>query len=251
MTFPTESERLAPLYGAKAEARAEFPDIPKNRTATVRMKDGGSYSYKYADLADVFSAVNPILAANGLDVSQWPDGNTLMTRIAHSSGASEVTPWPIKAMPKRGLDDCQAFQSAVQVAKRYALTAILGIATEETVEGDMRSRSPNDGINDKFETQDGLSMPRGAKITKDMSPREKAEEAARAIEAQFQDPKIKTQVGINGVWNRNERFINVLHDRHTDLFDNVLDIFRAEMGAREDDAAAKGAADLSVVGTGG
>lgn len=229
---------MGPLYAALAGARGEFPEIPRTRTATVRMKSGGSYSYTYADLADVFRAINPILSAYGLVVMQWPHGNELFTVLAHASGATlKAEPWPIKPMPQRGLDDAQAYQSAVQVAKRYALTAMLGITTEETVESNIRTgRDLPEKIDDNFETGDGIRLPRGAKIERNWTPRQKAEEAARAIEAQFHDPK--TEVGLNGVWDRNAVFIEKMRDKHADLFSNLFDAFQARLDAlAEKDAA--------------
>lgn len=242
---PAEFERLrntaptaqpnpgARILTALSKARGEFPEIPRNRVATVRMKNGGQYSYNYADLADVFRAINPILSAYGLNVEQFPRGQELVTIIGHESGEVREYLWPIKSMPQRGTDDCQSFQSAVQVAKRYALTAALGISTEETVEGDekaTRRTQNNDAmkIDDNFDTVDGKRIPRGAQISKDMTPRQMAEEVARAIEAQLDD--VKTPVGLNGVWNRNQAFIDKLSEKHSDLFDNVYDHFHSLMG---------------------
>lgn len=226
---PKSRVNLAPLFEALAKAKAEFPEIKRTRTATVRMKSGGSYSYTYADLADVFSATTPALSAYGLSVMQYPKGHDLHTMITHESGAVfNAEPWPIKPMPTRSLDNAQDFQSAVQVAKRYALTALLGITTEETVEGSMRTgRDLPEQINDRFETGDGIRLPRGAKIERGWEPRRIAEEVARAIRAQFEEPK--TQVGLNGVWDRNAAFIEKLRDKHSDLFSDIFDEFQKYM----------------------
>lgn len=227
------------LFRALARARGEFPEIERKRTARVRLKTGDSYSYTYADLSDVFAAINPVLSAYGLNIFQWPEGETLYTEITHESGLSKIAEWPIKAMPARSLQDAQSYQSAVQVAKRYALTALLGIATEETVEGDPKTHRPEQGsapvntINDQFETADGRRMPKGANITGDMTPRQMAEEAARAIEAQFNE--VKTAVGLNGVWNRNQMFIDKLAEKHSDLFDEIHDAFHSLLAQFEGD----------------
>jgi hypothetical protein len=211
------------IYAALAKARGEFPAIPKNRVATVK-SDKASYSYKYADLSDVFEAVDPVLAAYGITVFQRPVGNELETVVAHESGQIITGKWPIRAMKGQGLDTAMSYQAAVQVAKRYALTAMLGISTEETVEGDHRRKEGMpEGINEHFETGDGVRMPRGAKFTKDMTAREKAVEAARAIEAQFDEAK--TAVGISGAWDRNSKFIDLLAEKHDDLFQNLTDKF--------------------------
>jgi len=223
---------VGPLVAALSKARNEFGDIPRNRTAVVRMKNGGQYSYKYADLADVLQAVVPALSAYDLFVRQYPSGGDIVTEIWHSSGAVMRSGWPIKPMPMRSLDDAQQYQSAIQVAKRYALTAALNISTEETVEGDPKAQrfvredknAPDPlKIDENFETPDGVRTPKGAKFATDMTPRQKAEEAARAIESQFDE--VKTVTGLNGVWNRNQAFIDALSDRHGDLFQSVYDKF--------------------------
>lgn len=217
-----------PLFKALSDARGEYPDIPKTRTATVKMTNGGQYSYDYADLADVISAVSPVLSAFGLDFYQYPNGQNLMTVITHESGLERSTPWPIKAMPKRNLDDAMSYQSSLQVTKRYALLSALGISAEETHEGDhSRKRGMPKGINENFETEDGVRSPKGAKFNASMTPREKAEEAARAICEQFDE--VKTQVGVNGVWARNETFIDALSERHSDLYENVFETFHKYM----------------------
>lgn len=228
-TVAPPAQDMSALYAAFAKARGEFPDIPRRRTATVKMKSGGSYSYTYADLADVFSAINPILAAYGLAVSQSPRGNDLHTTMMHESGATlEADPWPIKPMPMRSLEDAQQFQSAVQVAKRYALTAFLGITTEETVEGNIRTgRDLPEPINDKFETGDGIRLPRGAKIEKGWPTEKIAAEVRRAISQQFTE--VKTQKGLEGVWDRNAAFIEKLRDKHPPLFSDLFDEFQKYM----------------------
>lgn len=238
-----ESAQRGDLYSALAGARGEWPTIKRDRTATVQMKNGGKYSFKYADLFDVFEGIDDVLAAYGLTVMQSPakDGSTWLveTIIGHASGQERVFYFPIKAQQGRGLDDAQSFQSAFQLAKRYALSAALGIATEESIEGDPKGHrtEPKNGQpegTDPFREEDGLRAPRGAKISADMTPRQMAEEAARAIEAQMDDPK--TPVGLNGVWNRNERFIERMQQRHDDLFQSIYDKFHSRMAAMDGNA---------------
>lgn len=217
----------AQIFAALAKARGLFPEIIKNRVATVK-HDKGQYSYKYADLSDVFNAIDPILAANGLTVMQFPEAMNLTTIIGHESGEQITAQWPIKAMKGGDIGNAQGFQGAVQVAKRYALTALLGVSTEETVEGDQsRKFTQTDPMNDKFETGDGVRMPAGAKFTKDMTPRQKAEEAARAIMEQF--GTVKTGKGLSGAWDRNAAFIDLLAEKHDGLYQNVLDVFQTRM----------------------
>jgi hypothetical protein len=51
---------------ALAAARPHFPAIRRNKTVTVRRRDGGTYTFTYATLDIVLDAVCPVLGAHGL-----------------------------------------------------------------------------------------------------------------------------------------------------------------------------------------
>lgn len=227
---PVQPVSKARIFAALAKARGEYPQIVKNRVATIK-SEKAQYSYKYADLSDVFGAIDPVLAENGLTIIQFPAGNSVVTVIGHESGESIEGNWPIKPLPRGDISNAQGFQAAVQVAKRYALTAMLGVSTEETVEGDVTRKLASivDPINERFEVGDGVRMPKGAKFAKDMTPRQKAEEAKRAISAQFAEAK--TGKGVSGAWDRNSMFIELLAERHDDLYQDLVDEFQARMDA--------------------
>lgn len=112
-------------------ALAEMPTIPRTRTAHVPTKSGGSYSYSYADLANIVETVRPILAAHGLAVIQQPcqgaeGGMALLTTLLHTSGDTISS-----VMPLGGVREAQATGSILTYARRYALVALLGLATED------------------------------------------------------------------------------------------------------------------------
>jgi hypothetical protein len=226
---PQPAPSKANIFAALAAARGEYPIIPKNRVATIK-SEKAQYSYKYADLSDVFTAIDPILAVNGLTVIQYPGeqnmAGLLVTVIGHESGESIQGTWPIKSLPRGDLGNAQGYQAAIQVAKRYALTAMLGVSTEETVEGDVNRKISAivDPMNDKFETGDGRRLPVGAKVTADMTPRQIAQEAARAIVEQFR--AVKTGKGLSGAWDRNAAFIDKLAEKNDDLYQDLLDVFQ-------------------------
>lgn len=128
------NEERAELAKALAEAQAEFPAIPKGRTANLQLKSGGSYSYNYADLADIFTAIRKPLQKHGLSVSQTfdnGDGCTyLVTTLLHAEGGSLGGKMPV---PWDG--NPQQIGSAITYMRRYALCAILGIVAEEDDDG--------------------------------------------------------------------------------------------------------------------
>src|SRR4051794_40171057 len=90
----TFSDYRSPLIGqlvaARAKATSEIKRIVKDKKAEVQSrKDGRSYSYQYADLADVMDAVDDALAANEMALFQTMQDRkgtlVLVTTLAHSS----------------------------------------------------------------------------------------------------------------------------------------------------------------------
>lgn len=115
------SEQINELAAALAKAQGEI---------TGALKDSANpfYKSKYADLASVWDACKEPLSKNGLCVIQTPRiterGRVLVTTLAHSSGqwiSSELPINPVK-------DDPQGLGSAISYMRRYALTAIVGVA---------------------------------------------------------------------------------------------------------------------------
>jgi hypothetical protein len=132
-----EDERRAEWAAAVVAALAEMPTVPKTKTATVAPKDkpGLSYSYQYADLPSILEAVRPVLARHGLAVSQevsTHDGYIQVTTLLIHKGGHREAYGPL-AMPAG--QHAQASGSAITYARRYALTAVLGIAAEDDDDG--------------------------------------------------------------------------------------------------------------------
>jgi len=121
------------LIAAKVKALADMAELPRDKTATIETRGGGSYGYKYTDLASVFSYVRPILAAHGLavttDQETSPDYRyvRVRARLDHVSGETEFGSW--LAMPNGG--DPQGTGSSLTYAKRYQVLSHLGLATED------------------------------------------------------------------------------------------------------------------------
>lgn len=94
------------------------------------------FKSKYATLENILTAAKPHLAKHGLAVVQLPDGDQLRTIIVHESGQS------IEASATLHIKDQtpQAQGSAITYMRRYALSAALGIATEEDDDGNEASK---------------------------------------------------------------------------------------------------------------
>lgn len=125
-----QSTEVAELYTALAAAQAELKNPAKDKTAKVSTNSGASYSYNYADIADVLEGVRPILSKHGLSVLQLPtiDGEDLilLTRLAHKSGQFIESGYPVCRIG----GDHQKMGAALTYARRYALCPMLGIAAD-------------------------------------------------------------------------------------------------------------------------
>lgn len=118
------------LAAALVGALAEFTVVEKGRTVST-----GSYSYTYADLADVVKVSRQHLAEHGLvaltPIHDHGPGLACTVTILHTSGERlDLGPFPFP----HGRD-AQATGSMVTYHRRYALCAALGIAAGDDDDG--------------------------------------------------------------------------------------------------------------------
>lgn len=213
-------QAMGPLYAALATAQGQFPEIPKNKTG---------HGYKYADIADILKAVRPILSKNQLAVFQDIQGERLVTTLAHSSGATLTSTYPLVTDQTGRMNNIQKVGAALTYARRYSLTALLGVAADEDADAsevkmDARQSGGNsmgDALRDAW--KDGVmdSLPEGA------SDRKIAEAFAAQIIKDME--KAKKPDTINGVWNKRSDIIDALDTKHNDLYQSVFDAFHHHM----------------------
>ena len=128
-TMKTSAD-VGKLAGALSKAQSAFQPILKNREAKIPTKSGGSYSYSYADLASIIAATQKPLSENGLATTSAPSngGVTLVMRLLHSSGEWIEGEYPLPS--GAGVDD-KVRAAAITYGRRYLLSSLLGIATED------------------------------------------------------------------------------------------------------------------------
>jgi hypothetical protein len=140
-------EEMGSLIKALAKARKEFSQIEKGRTASIKMKSGGQFSYRYADLGDIIQATAKPLADNGLILVQRiteNDGKRMLSTVLyHESGAF----LPESTYQLSGRGDIKEAGGEITYIRRYAMCAYLNIAAEEDLDG----RASNES--DTFQTQ--------------------------------------------------------------------------------------------------
>lgn len=115
---------------------------PKN-TAVNEYANG----HRYAPLGEILSTVRPILAKHGLAVVQDAkiDGNTVVitTTLFHESGQFlESEPLVLPAAGKGGVT-AQTIGAAITYGRRYQLSAILGISSEDDDDANSISMAPD------------------------------------------------------------------------------------------------------------
>ena len=121
-------------------ALSKFQGEVKNPANTA---NNPFFKSKYAPLNDVLNLVRPILSKHGLSVVQAPSGDgeniIVTTTLLHSSGEYiEFPPLVLKA----DKPTAQGAGSAITYARRYALSAILGISSEDDDDGNGAEPGP-------------------------------------------------------------------------------------------------------------
>ena len=122
------------LAAALVAAQAEFSAIPKTALNPF-------FASRYADLASVVKAAQPILAKHGLAVSQHPtvlDGEpALTTYLMHSSG--QVLSSTMRLCAAK--NDPQGQGAAITYARRFAYQAVLGLVADDDDDGNKATQA--------------------------------------------------------------------------------------------------------------
>ena len=130
------------LHDALAKAQGAFKPVTRSKNVTVKTRDGQSYQYAYAPLDEILKACRPALAENGLAIVQLLETNddgqpALRTELLHAAGGLVGSSFPFVAP-----ESPQQLGSLLTYLRRYAITALLGIAAEEDDEGQAAKHTP-------------------------------------------------------------------------------------------------------------
>lgn len=178
-----KSENIKELATALAKFQGEVTN-PANTANNPFFKS------KYAPLSEVLKLVRPILSKNGLSVVQAPSGDgesiIVVTTLMHESGEYiEFSPLVLKA----DKPTAQGAGSAITYARRYALSAILGISSEDDDDGNhAEPGNGHEGKTDKVDKKDDN------KSAKPLSEAQIKRLYAIANTAGFEADKVKEQV---------------------------------------------------------
>lgn len=123
------SESIKEITAALAKAQAVIRNAAMDKT-------NPAFKSKYADLSSVWAACRNALSTNGIAVFQSPSADgakvTVTTLLAHSTGEwveGELTVTADKGTP-------QGIGSAITYARRYGLSALVGVAPGDDIADD-------------------------------------------------------------------------------------------------------------------
>ncbi len=130
-----QSESITELVKALSAFQGAMKSVPKAKTNSY-------FNSKYADLDAIWDTCREPLKDNGFSLVQTtdsdPDGNLFLeTTLFHNSGEYMVSVYPITPMRQvkdvgwEASGDPQSLGSAITYARRYAMSAMLGISAED------------------------------------------------------------------------------------------------------------------------
>jgi hypothetical protein len=134
------SEENDKAQAAFVKALGEMSNPPKNRVVNVP----GKYTFQYADLAIILDTVRPVLAKNGLAITQpvkfEGDKILVVTKIRHTSGVivEEAT------LEGKNPGTPQQQGSLISYLRRYQLVSILGITADDDDDANAAQGQPAD-----------------------------------------------------------------------------------------------------------
>lgn len=151
------------IDAALAKMQGQLTATGKGAEAIAR----GSKKYAYSTISDVWDAIRKPLSDNGLSITQTEgyveNWVTLTTTLRHTSGEKIEGVRPIMTV-EGAIKDPQSYGSALTYARRYGITAMVGIAPADD----------DDGLAAKTAAHQsqGKSAPEGARGGQDKKPAE-------------------------------------------------------------------------------
>lgn len=129
--LPRMSGDRGEIFSALSKAQKNIVSPTKNKTGRT-----GNLEYKYADLPSILEAVKNPLATNGLCIIQFPIQDEkkvgVETMITHESG-EWISGQLFVCVQDTNAKSCG---SALTYARRYAITAMLGLCPDDDDDGD-------------------------------------------------------------------------------------------------------------------
>lgn len=138
------------LFKALADFQQEVPAIHKETKG---------YGYSYANLAQIFEAINPLLKKHNLGFTQLIQGDYINTKI-FSTKTGDFLESNIdipQGVVLKGMNEFQVMGSAITYLRRYALSSALGLVTD--IDNDANSMDKKPTYQPKATQASGVPKP--------------------------------------------------------------------------------------------
>lgn len=138
------SESVTEIFAALAAFQAEVEDPKMDEEKEYVTKQGRKIVLKYATIRSILKTIRPVLAKHGICLMQEPrtENNkvTITTFLLHKSGEwIECEAYSLYALSATA----QEIGSATTYARRYSLSALLGLGSEDDDDGNGASEGIN------------------------------------------------------------------------------------------------------------
>ena len=130
------TEQIQELTKALAKFHASVGKIKKDAKNPF-------FKSNYASLSHILEEISQPLHDAGLVISQFPDGDGLVTMLIHADSGQYIS--SAYTMPVAKANDPQALGSSISYARRYSVSSILSLnIDDDDAEGAMKDvRNPN------------------------------------------------------------------------------------------------------------
>lgn len=120
-------------------------------------KDSKGYGYNYTSLEKLIEHARPLLAQNNLGFIQTPTNNDnkigVTTRLIHTSGQYIEDTLLMDKSNLAKMNDYQVAGSIITYFRRYGLSSILGIASDEDVDANIKQEQPQQQVPKQVQKQ--------------------------------------------------------------------------------------------------
>lgn len=98
-------------------------------------KDAKGYNYSYASFDNVVETIAPELNSQGLGYTHTFDGQDIVCTLFNAEGETITSKLTLSTEILKGMNASQSMGASITYARRYTLTAILGLVTDDDTDG--------------------------------------------------------------------------------------------------------------------
>ncbi|MGA1046741.1 MAG: ERF family protein [Minisyncoccia bacterium] len=98
-------------------------------------KDAKGHNHSYASFDNVVETIDPELNSQGLGYTHTFDGQDIICTLFNAEGETITSKLTLPQESLKGMNASQSMGAAITYARRYTLTAILGLVTDDDTDG--------------------------------------------------------------------------------------------------------------------